>query len=702
MVIGKSLLTERLSETEIGISTVDKTHLFMTLRLVPGTCAAQTDAVALVARVVAVELSIAEGVVSTQSTLRPLLIVDGAEITSTFAIVRYLIRVSGRVVDAATQGLLGFVSERGFLAIQSISREEVSSCVAALTTFAQKSQGELSPFTALVLALATHAPVELPSTLEDLLTQHRSLLDSAGVASRSCASVRPPVYLTTAINYTNGPPHIGHAYEAIVTDVMARYSRVAGSETLFCTGTDEHGQKIASSAEAQGLQPQELCDKYATAFQELNKELLVSNDIYIRTTQERHKKAAQKLWDKCLAAGDIYLGKYVGWYNVREETFVTELNARESDYKDPISGVPLRKMEEESYFFRLSKYVPALKAMYLSNPNLIQPDNYRQEILAQLEADVEDLSISRSNFSWGVPVPNDTRHVMYVWFDALSNYISAVGYADDAAEFSKFWPAEHIIGKDIIRFHCIIWPAMLMSAGLVTPKCVVVHGFITAADGRKMSKSLGNVVDPWDVVRKYPVDTVRYFSCHATRFGLDLKFDAQSMEDVHNAHLADLLGNLVGRASALVTKSCNGVVPAVALPATAPFNLDALRTRVERAMKHYHLDVALELILEASKATNKYLTDTAPWAIKGDPVRQQQIIRTVLEALYILAHFYSPFLVRTCEEIFRRLNTPPMTLDKLSRWFDNLQPGTPFTAGDVLFVKMTKPVDQKPMKKSLR
>ena len=660
-----------------------------TLRLVQGPHASQNSAVRLLAEVLGVSLPY-EGVVSTTSQLRPLLLVNGAEIATTFAISKYLAAQAGHSLGKDAMGVLSFATETAFKAVQSISRDDVRDVVGALDAYAVKlNGGPLDAAGAVVVALALSCPVDLPQSLRTLIDVNFEVLVRLGIGSRKVI-VPETRYLTTAINYTNGPPHIGHAYEAITTDVIARFARVSGSDTLFCTGTDEHGQKIAMSAEAKGMTPKEMCDVYAQAYQDLNAKLNISNDIYIRTTDPDHKATAQKLWRRCASNGDIYLGNYSGWYNVREETFVTEMNAKESDYKDPVSGIPLKMVKEESYFFRLKKYAPALKELYTKHPHLIQPEQYRQAIMAQLDCDVEDLSISRTSFSWGIPVPEDERHVMYVWFDALSNYISALGYLAETPIFSKFWPGEHIIGKDIIRFHCIIWPAMLISAKLPTPKSVVVHGFISAPDGRKMSKSLNNVVDPWEIVAKYPIDTMRYFSCFGAHYGFDLKFDLNAMEDMHNAHLADLLGNLLGRTSALIGKNCNGVIPCITTSSESPFNFESLRGDVSEAMNRYELQVALELILDASRATNKYLTDNAPWAIKDDPERQQQVIRITCEALYILAHFYSPFIPNSAAAIFGRLNHKPRTLDKLSRWFDNLTPGTEILKGDVLFSKFQR------------
>jgi len=334
------------------------------------------------------------------------------------------------------------------------------------------------------------------------------------------AEAKQGYYITTAINYTNGPAHIGHAYEAATSDVLARYHRLLGDQSVyFLTGTDEHGQKIANTAADMGKQPIEICDKYVSGFKVLNQRMLISNDDFIRTTTDRHKRTARELWKKCSAAGDIYLDKYSGWYNVKEETFVTDSEAALLDYKCPNSGQPLKRVEEASYFFRMSKYKDRLVQHIQDNAEFIQPEAHRNQILARLKADdLRDLSISRTTFTWGISVPDgfDEKHVMYVWLDALSNYLTGVnglGVNDDGSiqGLECFWPANvHIIGKDILWFHAVIWPCLLMSAGIPLPKTIFAHGFVNDKEGKKMSKSLGNVVDPHDMLDKFEVDTFRW------------------------------------------------------------------------------------------------------------------------------------------------------------------------------------------------
>ena len=493
--------------------------------------------------------------------------------------------------------------------------------------------------------------------------------------------------ITTAINYANGMPHMGHAYEAISTDVIARYHRAYGRKVLFQTGSDEHGQKIAEAAETAGVKPIDLCNKYVAAFQDLNAKTSVSYDVYNRTTSETHKKACAHLFNLSKAAGDIYLDTYEGWYNVREETFVTESDAAAANYMDPVSGKPLKKMKEESYFFRQSRYQAKLIAHIENNPEFIQPMRRRNEILARLREDeLRDLSVSRTTFDWGIPVPDAPGHVMYVWFDALTNYLTGTGWPNKA-DGDGFWPADvHIIGKDIIWFHCVIWPCMLWSAGLPLPKTVFGHGFVTAADGQKMSKSIGNVVDPIEQLSKYSSDSFRYYLMRNGVYGSDIPFVESNLVYVHNADLADVMGNLVHRATNLCNKNCGGVVPSCAPEVV--FDVAALRVQTEIAMKSLAVQSACELAINAMKEVNKYLTDAAPWAVKGDGAAERKavIIRSTLEAVYAAAHFLAPFIPDATDAIFKKLGTPAVPIWALQLG-ENLIPGTTVSVGDILFAK---------------
>jgi len=497
--------------------------------------------------------------------------------------------------------------------------------------------------------------------------------------------------ITTAINYANGAPHMGHAYESVSTDVLARYHRAFGRRVLFQTGSDEHGQKIAEAAEEKGMAPLAFVDGHVKAFQDLNARLDVSNDVYNRTTSEVHKKACAELFRRSRDNGDIYLDTYEGWYNVREETFVTESEAKASDYKDPVSGKDLKKMKEESYFFKQSRYQKQLIEHIQANPEFIQPASRRKEILARLQNDeLRDLSVSRTTFDWGIPVPDAPNHVMYVWFDALTNYLTGTGWPEDTDK-KDFWPASvHIIGKDIIWFHCVIWPCMLWSAGLPLPKTVFGHGFVTAEDGQKMSKSIGNVVDPNEVLKKFSSDTFRYYLMRCGVYGADVPFSEQAMTLIHNADLADVIGNLVHRVTNLTKKNCGGVVPTCAADKIDKiFSVSVLRAKSESAMSKFNIQGACELAIDAVKATNKYLTDAAPWAVKGEGAEERKsvIIRSTLEAVYVAMHFLQPYIPKACEVVFEKIGGKPMKIWELKPFGANLPSGAPVSIGDVLFSK---------------
>ncbi|POM79729.1 Methionine-tRNA ligase, partial [Phytophthora palmivora] len=495
---------------------------------------------------------------------------------------------------------------------------------------------------------------------------------------------RETFYLTTAIHYTNGLPHMGHAYENVCADVISRYHRVFGRDVYFLTGTDEHGQKIAQTAEAAGVTPQELVDKYANIFQQLTKDLNMSNNNFIRTTSDVHKKFSQWLFQRALDKGDVYLGTYEGWYNVREEMFVTETEAQLTDYKDPTTGTPFKKMQEESYFFKMSKYQDRLIKHYEENPDFIQPEVRRQELLRRLKEPLQDLSASRNTFTHGIPLLNDPKHVMYVWFDALANYLSAIGYPDGPN--ARYWPANvHIIGKDITWFHCVIWPCILMSTGIPLPKRVFAHGFVNAKDGSKMSKSVGNVIDPYEMISKYGLESFRYFIVRSAKFGQDMPFSEDDLINIHNSELADTLGNLVHRTVNICKKYSNGVVPDA--KADKPFDIYELLKYSEDSYKDFSLQNACIAIVNALKDTNKYLTEKEPWHMKENEPRLV-VVRTCLEAIYVLAHYLSPILPKTSETIFQKLGTTSTMLTALSPDYDNLKPGTEVSIGDILFNKI--------------
>jgi methionyl-tRNA synthetase len=521
-------------------------------------------------------------------------------------------------------------------------------------------------------------------------------------------------YITTAINYTNGPGHMGHAYEAATADAIARYNRVkfGHSQTHFVTGSDEHGQKIANTAADQvpPCEPIDLCNKYVTGFQVLNQRLLVSNNDYVRTTSDRHKKTCQELWRRCAAnttngESDIYLSTYEGWYNVREETFVTESDAKLADFKDPTSGLPLKKVKEESYFFRMSAYHDKLIKHITDNPDFIQPPQHRNSIIARLEADrLRDLSISRTTFNWGIPVPEgfDSKHVMYVWFDALSNYLTGVNALgangdDHPNNLGHHWPADvHIIGKDIVWFHTVIWPCMLMSAGVELPKAVFCHGFVNDKDGVKMSKSIGNVIDPHDMLDLYPVDSFRWYMCKEAPYGGELSFSEESLLTMHNADLCDTLGNLIHRATNLCLKYCDGNVPDVPAPAAPACDFEKILSEFMLKMDSFQLEGGAAVAIQGFRDVNGYLTEQAPWKMKGDElaVERQIVVRATLEAVYALAHLLVPFIPTGAKKIFEKLGTSPVEYLCISPDLRNLKPGTQIQVGEVLYSKLQTEADK--------
>jgi len=546
-------------------------------------------------------------------------------------------------------------------------------------------------------------------------------------------------YITTAINYTNGAAHMGHAYEGTTTDVIARFARLCGDQSVyFVTGSDEHGQKIATTAEEANVEPIDLCNKvsrrrshqkkgeyfgftlsyqinhicfsnkyykFVLGFQNLNQRTLVSNDDYIRTTSARHKKTAQELWKRCNASGDIYLDTYEGWYNVREETFVTENDAALSNYLDPVSGKPLKKVQEASYFFKMSNYKDQLiEHIENVNPSFISPPHHKNQILSRLKSDeLRDLSISRTTFSWGINVPEgfEENHVMYVWMDALSNYLTGVdAFGLEKPELSHFWPANvHIIGKDILWFHTVIWPCLLMSAEVPLPQKVFAHGFVNDKDGRKMSKSLGNVVDPHDMLDKFHVDSFRWYLSKEAPYGGELSFSEENVRDMHNSDLCDTLGNCVHRAMSLSIKDdyCGGVIPDIALSSPLPDFLEnfvAIIDSYREKMEQLELQSGAQIAIQGFRDINGYLAKEEPWKLKGDDnkVKRQSIVRTALESIYAMTHLLMPFLPIGSIAIFQKLGTEPLSLDELKKKHlanpgHFLALGTKVEAGGVLYEK---------------
>mmetsp|Transcript_15996 Transcript_15996/g.44243 ORF Transcript_15996/g.44243 Transcript_15996/m.44243 type:complete len:769 (-) Transcript_15996:85-2391(-) len=537
-------------------------------------------------------------------------------------------------------------------------------------------------------------------TLQDDSTiDYGYLAQTGGAGIKEAKEGDKTFYLTTAINYTNGPAHMGHAYEGASSDVISRFQRLKNDRPCyFVTGADEHGQKVATSAEKDEKDPQSYCDKYVIGFKNLNQRLLVSNDDYVRTTSDRHKRVAQELWKRCAAKGDIYLDAYSGWYNVKEETFVTDMEAEMNDYKDPASGMPLKRVEEESYLFKMSAYADRLIEHIKSNPGFIRPEQHRNAVLSRLTSDpLRDLSISRTTFSWGISVPEgfDDKHVMYVWIDALSNYLTGIDYfgtnGDGREGIEKFWPCDvHIIGKDILWFHTVIWPCLLMSADIPLPTSVYLHGFVNDREGKKMSKTVGNVVDPHDVLDKSHVDAFRWYLCKEAPYGGELSYNIDNMREMHNADLCDTLGNLVNRATNLCKKFCGGVVSDVPPPASPVIDLASVIENYTAKMNQYDLQGGAAVAIAGFRDINGYLQTEAPWLKKGDEHAEfrQVVVRATLEAIYALTHLLMPFLPVGCKIIYEKLGTEPVTLATLDRDCRSLEVGTKVEVGKVLYEKM--------------
>ena len=474
-------------------------------------------------------------------------------------------------------------------------------------------------------------------------------------------AARQTFYITTAIPYANGAPHIGHAYERIATDSIARFHRLDGRDVLFVTGMDEHGLKMQQTAAREGLSSQALADRTATQFEAMGETLNAVADDIVRTTQERHKRASQKIWERMKARGDIYLSKYAGWYSVRDEAYYDEGELTERDGRrfSP-TGTPVEWVEEESYFFKLSAYADRLMAHYEAQPDFITPDKYKNEIVAFVKRGLKDLSISRTTFDWGVPVPGDDKHVMYVWVDALTNYITGAGFPDAQSPRAKYWPADaHVIGKDITRFHAIYWPAFLMSADLALPKQIVVHGFLFNK-GEKMSKSVGNVIDPTTLADHYGVDQMRYFFLREVPFGQDGNYSHEAIVNRINADLANDLGNLAQRSLSMIAKNCDGTVPAFgdfteadrAILAEARALLGTSR----EAMKDFALHTMLGDIWRVVAEANRYFASEEPWVKrKTDPERMATVLYVTAEVLRIVAILVQPVLPTAMQKLLDSL-----------------------------------------------
>lgn len=506
-------------------------------------------------------------------------------------------------------------------------------------------------------------------------------------------------YITTAIAYPNGVPHIGHAYEAIATDALARFQRLDGKDVFFLTGTDEHGLKMVQTAEAEKLPTMEVATRNAQRFKEMDERLNVSFDRFIRTTEEQHHRSSQEIWKRMADNGDIYLDSYAGWYSVRDEAYYTEDETvvGEDNVRRGPQGSPVEWVEEKSYFFRLSAYQDRLLKLYESQPDFIGPDSRRNEVVSFVKSGLRDLSISRTTFDWGVRVPGDPEHVMYVWVDALTNYITGVGFPEEGDPNWRYWPADvHIIGKDIIRFHAVYWPAFLMSAGIPVQKRVYAHGFLFNR-GEKMSKSVGNVVDPFNLADQYGVDQMRYFFLREVPFGQDGSYNHEAIVARINADLANDLGNLAQRSLSMIAKQYQGVLPEPgaftdndkAILAQADGMIGLARTAMASQQIHQALNAAWAVVAEA----NRYFAGEAPWALaKTDPQRQATVLYVTAEVVRQIAILAQPAMPAASAKLLDSLGIPEDVRDFAALGdAARIKPGTALPAPVPVFPRYVEP-----------
>lgn len=506
-------------------------------------------------------------------------------------------------------------------------------------------------------------------------------------------------FITTAISYPNGRPHIGHAYEVMATDAIARYHRLNGENVYFSTGTDDHGQKMLQTARDQGKTAQELADELTPAFREMADALNCSHDDFIRTSEPRHHASVSELWQRIADNGrdDIYKDSYKGWYSVRDEAFYAEdeLTPDAAGNKLSPQGTPVEWLEEDSYFFRLSAYEDKLLAHFESNPDFLMPESRRNEITSFIKGGLKDLSISRTAFDWGVPVPGDDNHVMYVWMDALTNYLSVLGYPDREGRFADFWPCSlHVIGKDISRFHTVYWPAFLMAADLPLPQQVFAHGFLTVK-GEKMSKSLGNVLDPMTLAAHYGVDPLRYFFLREVPFGRDGSFSDEAIVNRVNADLANDIGNLAQRSLSMIAKNCNEALPQPAAFTAADDAVlalfDGLKTRADAAMARHELHNYLTLVMEAVSEANRYFAAEEPWSLKKEnPARMGTVLYVTAELVRQAAILLQPVIPTGAGQLLDLLKVDSTKRDFAALGPDNrLQGGTPLPKPEGVFPRLS-------------
>lgn len=527
---------------------------------------------------------------------------------------------------------------------------------------------------------------------------------------------KPTYYVTTPIYYVNAAPHLGTAYTTILADVQARFRRMTGYDVKFLTGLDEHGEKVATSAREHDMQPQEWCDSLVPAFRDLWEKLEITNDIFMRTTKPEHAQSVQQLLTTIKDNGYLYKGSYDGWYCVPEETYFTETQVRHADEQResegqhlcPDCGRPLERVQEDTWFFKLSAFEDKLLTFYEQHPEFIEPEIRRNEVVSFVKSGLKDLSISRTSFDWGIPLPFDTDHVTYVWFDALINYLTGIGFSDENSqdEFGRFWPADmHIVGKDITRFHCVIWPAMLMAAGLPLPKRILAHGFLMVKNAEtgaaeKMSKSRGNAISPQEIIDLLGVEGYRYYFMSDVVPGADGAISFDRMRQVYNNELANSWGNLVSRTLNMSAKYFEGKTPCVGdeyAQHTSPLKdiADDLFAKYNNAMASYMYPDAISAVMELVHAANHYIEDMEPWALAKDETRKQDlayVIVDLLEAIRISAYLLAPFMPKTSQEVLRRLGITEQldgfdALETACAWATSYEART-VEKGDALFPRL--------------
>ena len=508
-------------------------------------------------------------------------------------------------------------------------------------------------------------------------------------------------YITTPIYYPSGKPHMGHAYSSIIADIIARFKRLEGYDVFFLTGTDEHGQKIQKEAEKVKKDPKLFCDELSDKFKSLSKILNLSNNDFIRTTEKRHHFSVLEVWNRLVKSGDIYLDKYTGWYSVSDEAFYTndEIEEINGQKKAIASQSPVEWMDEESYFFRLSKWEKPLLDYYNNNPDFISPSSRRNEVISFVKNGLKDLSVSRKSFSWGIPVPNNKDHVIYVWLDALTNYLSALKYPDTKdILYKKFWPASiHLIGKDILRFHAVYWPAFLLAAKIPLPKKIYGHGWILSGE-EKMSKSKGNILDPLEIIGKYGLDPLRYYLIKEVSFGNDGNISQDRLEDCINSDLANNFGNLCQRVTAFTIKNCDGKVPNQIKFDNADLkilnkfseNLDLIREKIDSQDLNFYIDFIINILFE----TNKYFNDQEPWKKKDNMIRLNTIIYTTLEIVRKISFMLYPIIPQSSLKALKifGINENEIKLSSIIN-HDFLKPNQNINEIDILFQKIDKKND---------